>query len=329
MNRFLKILFYFLLPVACCLLPTALVAQPNLILNGSFEDTVCCPSGGGSVSCTPPWFSPTVGSPDYHHQCANATAPNAGVPSDGASGFQYPYTGQAFVGAYTYQAGSNGREYVEYPFPGDSLIQDKKYCIGFYVNPYNTLAPIDALHAVLSKNSISMPISTNLPNTPDIVNPTGNIIDDTLNWTLVSGYYTAQGGEKFITLGNFYPDSMTNLGAGWNPATSVSYYYIDNVFIYDCDSVGGVSEQEAAAVAVAIYPNPATEEFTLETDLKQAGDLTITITDYLGRKVEVLHEKATAGTYRKKIIASLFAKGEYSVTIKTKEGKGVRKIVVQ
>lgn len=300
-------------------------AQTNLILNGSFEDTVCCPSNGQKIYCTPPWFYPTQGDPEYFHVCA---APGgAGVPPP-TGYYLYPYTGQSFAGFYTFQAGSNGRDYVEYPIPGEPLLQDKRYCVGFYVCLANGWAPIDNLHAYLSTDSIINDSVLVLPYQPQIKNPIGNIIDDTLNWTLVSDYYIANGGERFITIGNFYPDSLTNLGAGWGPL-SISYYYIDNVFIYDCDSGESVSEITSNELQMTIYPNPVSDDFTLETDIKQAGEVTITVTDYLGRKVEEIRETRGTGKYRKTIITKLFAKGEYSVTVKTKDGTAVRKIVVQ
>jgi len=46
--------------------------------------------------------------------------------------------------------------------------------------------------------------------TPQIQNPSNNIITDTLNWTLITGTFTAQGNEKFMVIGNFKSDAATN-----------------------------------------------------------------------------------------------------------------------
>ncbi len=45
---------------------------------------------------------------------------------------------------------------------------------------------------------------------PQIQNSTGNIISDTLNWTLVTGTFVANGNEKHCVIGNFKSDANTN-----------------------------------------------------------------------------------------------------------------------
>lgn len=204
-------------------------AQINLAPDGSLEDTVCCPNAGSQLYCASPWFEagPT---PDYFHECDYLGI--VGVPLQGL----YAEDGKAFAGCHNYQYFSTGGgvEFIEYPLP-DSLRKGKKYQIGFYVCPSKwAYAPHDAFHAKLTNDSL---IITALPYyaQPDIANPSGNIIADTLSWTLVFGYYTAKGGERFVTLGNFYPASKTNFAPGWDSTTASSYYYFDNLYIYEVE----------------------------------------------------------------------------------------------
>ncbi|MCR5423140.1 MAG: OmpA family protein [Bacteroidales bacterium] len=69
---------------------------------------------------------------------------------------------------------------------------------------------------------------------PQVVNPYEAVITDTKNWTRISGIFTAEGGEKFLTIGNFYPTSKSNL----TDIDSLSYmlpgayFYIDSVSLY-------------------------------------------------------------------------------------------------
>jgi gliding motility-associated-like protein len=65
---------------------------------------------------------------------------------------------------------------------------------------------------------------------PQIANPTGSFITDTLNWTEVSGTFTATGNEKYLTIGNFLNDAATNTVVV-NPtsAYTVTYFLIDDV----------------------------------------------------------------------------------------------------
>ncbi len=57
---------------------------------------------------------------------------------------------------------------------------------------------------------------------------------DTLNWIEISGTFIAQGGERYIAIGNFYSDANTETvvvpsgSSGFNGA----YCYIDSVYLY-------------------------------------------------------------------------------------------------
>lgn len=42
---------------------------------------------------------------------------------------------------------------------------------------------------------------------PQIKNPLGNVISDTLNWIAITGTFVASGGEKYMLLGNFLADN--------------------------------------------------------------------------------------------------------------------------
>ncbi len=68
---------------------------------------------------------------------------------------------------------------------------------------------------------------------PAIENPKGNILSDTLNWTKVSGCYTAHGGEEYAIIGSFKPASET-YSAECVGATG-SYKFIDDVGVYEFD----------------------------------------------------------------------------------------------
>ncbi|MCX6210516.1 MAG: T9SS type A sorting domain-containing protein [Bacteroidetes bacterium] len=74
----------------------------------------------------------------------------------------------------------------------------------------------------------------NLPANPQVENK--SIIQDTLNWVKVAGVFTAQGGEQYLTIGNF----RTNATSAFTVFQSVGYggaaYYVDDVAVYNLDS---------------------------------------------------------------------------------------------
>ncbi|MCC7301695.1 MAG: gliding motility-associated C-terminal domain-containing protein [Bacteroidia bacterium] len=234
-----------LLIIKVVLTGATLNAQTNLVPNWSFEDTIACPTSVGQLNNTPYWFSGNIGTPDYFNECATVPS-QAGVPQNGF-GYQYARTGQTYVGVLTYQAGFSPREYVEVKLI-DSLEQGKRYCVSFYVSLGASSAPIDAFHAVFSPDTIFGSFLTNLPNQPDVSNPSGNSISDTGSWVLISGTYIASGGEAYITIGNFYSDDSSNADTS---NFNQSYFYIDDVSVILCEDT---STQEFF-IPTAFSPN--------------------------------------------------------------------------
>ncbi len=65
-------------------------------------------------------------------------------------------------------------------------------------------------------------------------NPLSNPITDSIGWTAVSLHYTAQGGESYLTIGNFNTDSNSvwqNIPNG--SGTAHTYLFIDDVSVYE------------------------------------------------------------------------------------------------
>ena len=91
-----------------------------------------------------------------------------------------------------------------------------------------------------SDTSIYQFSGSNFPYIPQIENPISNIITDKVNWVEINGSFIASGGEQFINIGNFYPRNLTNVliqPNGCSNYYAYSYYYIDDVYVYDCDSI--------------------------------------------------------------------------------------------
>jgi hypothetical protein len=97
-----------------------------------------------------------------------------------------------------------------------------------------------------------------LPYIPQIQNPVSNIIDSLTGWKKVEGYFKSETGEEqYIYIGNFNDNAntpLTVLYQGSNPEPWV-YFYIDDISLYECDSVVGIDEKPIEQIK--IYPNPA------------------------------------------------------------------------
>jgi hypothetical protein len=71
---------------------------------------------------------------------------------------------------------------------------------------------IDSFGAYFGDNSLDTITTCCIPLNyliPQIQNPVGNIISDTLNWTLITGTFVASGNEKHMVIGNFKTDAAT------------------------------------------------------------------------------------------------------------------------
>jgi len=68
---------------------------------------------------------------------------------------------------------------------------------------------------------------------PQVQSTLGVFLEDTVNWMEVSGTFTAQGGERYIAIGNFFANDGTTVKDSVGPMNSNgAYYYIDSVYIF-------------------------------------------------------------------------------------------------
>ena len=247
-----------------CLLYTAncLNAQVNLVPNYSFEDTVHCPSNVNELYDSELWINPTTATPDYLNACGTYST-GVSVPH-GWAGYQIAHTGVAYTGIFTYTRGAkNYREYIQIKL-SDSLLHDIKYMVSFYVSLGNYCQyAVATLGTYLSKTQISSSTDTYMPYTPQVQNNSSNPITDTLNWVLISDTIIAQGGEQYITIGNFMSDSLSDTLKVSEISNSFSLYYIDDVSVIALNSTG-ISQYSNLNTHFSVYPNPTNSTVTLQ-----------------------------------------------------------------
>ncbi len=241
------------------------VAQSNLVPNSSFENYSNCPLTISQIDSATAWFQPNTygSSTDYFNSC---TAWNyVSVPSN-MFGFQYAKSGNAYAGITVYLGQQyNYREYLEVELT-DTMIAGEQYCVSFYVSLADIMQyGINRIGAYISNN----PVYYNSPSyqpilvQPQVENNSG-VISDTSNWKLVSGVYIANGGEKYLTIGNFYNDSNTTVSLVHpNQPASWAYYYIDDVSVVHGLCSTGIIENSRQEEPLILSPNPAREKVTI------------------------------------------------------------------
>jgi hypothetical protein len=213
-------------------------AQINLVPNSSFEVYSICPTSSGQINYAIPWQgNPTGTTTDYFNSCSSSM----GIPNHGSDGFQYAHTGNAYSAIWVYDGvGMDYREYLQTQLI-DSLKPNICYKVSFFINLYNgSQYATNNMACHFSNILISSTGTGNVLSLSSQITSLNNfIINDTLNWVNISGIYSATGGEKYITIGNFYNNANTDTiitNYGTNPS---AYYYIDDVSVIPIDSIPG------------------------------------------------------------------------------------------
>lgn len=318
-------LFIFLSFLYCTLFCNG---QTNLVHNPSFEDTIKCPTFA-EIGEAVYWTNPTQYSPDYYNSCVPSTGAGDGfsVPNNWY-GTQIAKTGNAYAGIIDYCTASDCREYIQGVL-NSSLIANKIYCVQFYVSAADsTPYASNNIGAYFSNTAITANHSLNLPYTQQISNnPNTNPLTDRVGWTKVSGMFTAQGGEKYITIGNFNDDANTDT-TDFNYTTNVlfgwSYHFIDDVLVYYCDP--DAIKESSLENKVKIFPNPSNSFFTIE--FGEILPIKATVYNHIGQEIISINRNEILKKNAYTLDMSLFENGIYFLKIKTSEGVYNTKIII-
>lgn len=262
------------------------VNSQNLVINPGFEDTLQCPYFVSQIDFATNWHT-SVNTPDYYNSCNNNGPINpgmVGVPYN-ARGYQPARNGNAYAGVVIYWTAQTDYREIFYAQLQSPLAAGVTYNVGMYtiLNEDNAMWAVDGgLGIYLS----STPINPLTPfiYTPQIVNPSGNVLNDTLNWTKISGTYTATGGEQYITIGSFIPDNQLTIinRGGTYPFTS---YAIEDVWVIP-DSLTTINPTPALfeEEGVWLFPNPSGGIINVKLNKSPISDV-ISIFDLHGKEV--------------------------------------------
>ncbi len=282
--------------MVCLLLFKSTFGQ-NLIQNGDFEifDSIDCGGGGFdnyyytvAPHVVKSWYG--YQSPDYFNSFCN---PGGFSVPYSYFGNNYSKSGSAYIGLVPYAKGGYDKEYI-YQHLFQPLDAGKVYCLSFYVNRADRFTyAIKSIGALFTNNLLSTTNIYEINAIPQVVH-SGGFISDTTQWTQIQGCFTANGGEQYITIGNFTTNyntdtlntNSTNLIPG---REGVSYYYIDDVSLIDQSTVG-VSELNNGG-SIGVYPNP-TNDILNFTNIKTEEKINIRIIDIIGKDVLVTEYKS-------------------------------------
>jgi len=280
----------------------SLFSQTNLVPNSSFEQLKKCPDTEEDIAkVLDYWYNTTMVPSAIFNPCANGKPPFV----DGISYFGMPYNAGGFQQAldsigyasFGVEYGSNQREYLSVMLK-DSLKKGSVYRACFYVSCIDDgKYAADELGLYLSKDSIYKHTPYYLNYNPQIKSEKGVPIDDTLNWVEISGLYTARGGEKYITIGQFKSDSKTTWKTINPNGTSNCFYYLDMVSVKLLrDSIPPPKNPH-----YTLYPNPASDKISISFEDMEPTEVALELYDMLGRKILAVQPKLQAKQFETNI----------------------------
>ena len=227
-------------------------AQPiNLVPNPGFEIYDTCPqdlfnppySGIDQICKAVPWFQPYQpnnnwssgcggSSSDFFHSCSGQ------IPYLLNIDYQASNTGNGFSGIVTFDAIDSTNLYREYfEIKLNKSLSNKNYCTTWFTNlSSNSKCGSNRVGAFFSKDTtFQFGQWQIIPVFPQIENL--EIVNDTLNWIPFHQTFKAEGGERYMTIGNFRVSSYVETGQIIDVSNRYTYYYFDDFGVYELPEI--------------------------------------------------------------------------------------------
>ncbi|HRH70567.1 MAG TPA: hypothetical protein PLB89_13765 [Flavobacteriales bacterium] len=308
-----SLLVMFLFPAWC--------AGQNLVPNPSFEEYTECPDDLGQLGRVVGWDL-FYGSPEYFNTCS--PNPLTSVPNN-AFGYQAAFDGEGYIGCYTYAAGPFYRECVQAELlapltPGVPVHLSMALSAGGYSTNKNY-----SLQRASNRMGIrfsTVPVTGGSLITDGAVLFMEPILQDTAEWVVLSMSYTPDSAYRYIQVGNFFTDQMTDLALlDPNAATDGAYAFVDGLCVSETSGVcllsDGVQESTNSGALFGYIQNA---ELVVNLQGMGSSAVSMDILDGMGR----LCWRGTSNPLAQyRIALSSFAPGLYHLVAGTSTG-GVR-----
>lgn len=204
-----------------CLLAISIIQlkAQNLVPNPGFELFSECPTKIGELHKATHWFSSNPGTPEYFRDGCPFYMTN-------------PHSGLGQAGVIMFGDYSKTLEYIETKL-SRPLNKGKLHCLEFFIKADDSFMYIDQIGMLLSKEKIKEVQWKPILAEPQLTSKKDFPITKELGWIAVSKEFYAEGGEEFVTIGNFFEDDrhmvhlnefVSSYSPGWN-----TYFFVDDV----------------------------------------------------------------------------------------------------
>ncbi len=205
----------------------------NLVENGSFESTDGRVRKLGSIESATGWISPTGERADLF--IPSKKVPEVDVPYN-ELGKEDAKDGVNYAGIVAYSYGNKmPRTYLMAKMK-TPMKKGMKYCVSFNVSLAEASKySCNQIAANFSNRAYGTDAKTSIIEKSSVLHKDNKVFNGFYSWEQVCGVYVAEGGEKYITIGNFTSDEDTkterNKKSGDVKVSQViaAYYYIDDI----------------------------------------------------------------------------------------------------
>lgn len=209
----------------------------NLVPNGGFEQISGKLRRLGGIEAAEGWVSPTGVTADLYS--SGSKTPDIQVPMN-FYGKEDAHEGGNYAGIVVYSYGDKmPRSYIT-----TKLSSPMKKGMRYKVSFRASLAELSKYSSNKVAAHISKkPFETNekvpaLIDESHILHPKEMVFNAMYGWEMVCGEYIAEGGERYITIGNFTPNDQVKNEKNKKPRevkgnqVIAAYYYIDDVGVF-------------------------------------------------------------------------------------------------
>jgi len=232
----------------------------NLVSNGSFENVQGKLKKLGCIENAEGWYSPTGVRADVY--LPSKKSPEINIPVN-TYGKEEAKEGANYAGIVAFSYGNKVPRSYMYSKLDSPLKKGQKYCVKFYVSLSETSKySSNQLGVHFSSKPLGTDQKVSIIEETHVLQAENKVFNAMYNWDEVCAEYTANGGEKFITIGNFTSDGDTKFEKNrkskeYRDQKIQAYYYIDDISvklttpeaICSCQA----TKKEAEAYSTLIY----------------------------------------------------------------------------
>jgi hypothetical protein len=120
---------------------------------------------------------------------------------------------------------------------------------------------------------------------------------------------------------------MIVLKASGTAPTNNDYLWVDNLTF--SGSVTGMNDRENNLSISSVFPNPSTEQITINLTIKKASEVSFKLIDLTGKVVKEVYVGEVFGQYKSSISVVDIAKGSYFLKISSGDDSEYKKIMIQ